>query len=249
MANRPSHIVREKAEQDKGRLDDLQIEQELAQQRLERSVWGRMLPLLRPVRGRIAAVALLETVLVGFVFLRPWFIRTVIDRGLTRVAGGWTWNPRVVLAMSVGLAVCWVARFALAALVPVPGRHDGAGGAGRSAGPDLPARAGAERPLLRPRQGRSDRGPHGSRRRRAGAAGHPGAARAAVRRCSGALWPACCCSRSRRGCFWRWAPWCRCWCRPSSCSGGSRRRTTARSPSGAAGSPPTWSRASAPCAS
>ncbi|HSS39439.1 MAG TPA: ABC transporter ATP-binding protein, partial [Polyangia bacterium] len=115
MANRPSHIVREKAEQDKARLDDLQIEEELAQQRLERSVWGRMLPLLRPVRGRIAAVALLETTLVAFVFLRPWFIRTVIDRGLTHVAGRWTWNPRVVLAMPVGLAICWVARFALAA--------------------------------------------------------------------------------------------------------------------------------------
>src|SRR2546423_12219852 len=115
MANRPSHIVREKAEQDKARVDDLQIEQELAKHRLERSVWGRMLPLLRPVRGRIAAVALLETVLVGFVFLRPWFIRTVIDKGLAHVAGHWTWNPRVVLAMSVGRAGCWVAGFGLGA--------------------------------------------------------------------------------------------------------------------------------------
>ncbi|HVT08957.1 MAG TPA: ABC transporter ATP-binding protein [Polyangia bacterium] len=116
MANRPSHIAREKAEQDKARLEDLQVEQELAKQQLERSVWGRMLPLLRAVRGRIAAVAVLETALVGFIFLRPWFIRNVIDHGLTRTATGWTWNLRVVAVMAAGLAVCWVARFGLSAV-------------------------------------------------------------------------------------------------------------------------------------
>ncbi|HVY39851.1 MAG TPA: ABC transporter ATP-binding protein [Polyangia bacterium] len=116
MANRPSHIAREKAEQDKARLEDLQVEQELAKQQLERSVWGRMVPLLRPVRGRIAGVALLETVLVGFIFLRPWFIRNVIDHGLTRTAAGWTWNLHVVTVMAAGLAVCWVARFGLSAV-------------------------------------------------------------------------------------------------------------------------------------
>jgi ATP-binding cassette subfamily B protein len=113
---RASHVTREKAEQDKARLDDLQIEQELAREKLERSMWGRMVPLLRPVRARIAAVALLETLLVGFVFLRPWFIKNVIDRGLTRAGHGWTWHPRMVLLMSAGLTVCWVARFALAAV-------------------------------------------------------------------------------------------------------------------------------------
>jgi ATP-binding cassette, subfamily B, bacterial len=55
-------------------------------------------------------------VLVGFVFLRPWFIKNVIDHGLTRAAGGWAWHPRVVFAMSAGLTVCWVARFALSAV-------------------------------------------------------------------------------------------------------------------------------------
>jgi len=116
MPNRPSHIVREKAEQDKAKLDDLQVEQELAREKLERSMWSRMVPLLGPVRGRIAAIALLETVLVGFVFLRPWFIKNVIDRGLTHAGSSWTWNPRVVIGMAAGLAVSWVARFALAAL-------------------------------------------------------------------------------------------------------------------------------------
>jgi ATP-binding cassette, subfamily B, bacterial len=116
MANQASHLTREQAEQDRTKLDDLQIEQELARERLERSMWGRMVPLLRPVRARIAVVALLETLLVGFIFLRPWFIKNVIDRGLSRAGTGWTWHPRVVLAMSAGLTVCWVARFALAAV-------------------------------------------------------------------------------------------------------------------------------------
>ncbi|HVZ86562.1 MAG TPA: ABC transporter ATP-binding protein [Polyangia bacterium] len=116
MANQPSHLAREQAAQDQTRHDDLRIEQELARQKLERSMWGRMVPLLWPVRRRIAAVALLETVLVGFVFLRPWFIRNVIDRGLVRAGAGWRWNPHVVAVMAVGLAVSWVARFALSAL-------------------------------------------------------------------------------------------------------------------------------------
>jgi ATP-binding cassette, subfamily B, bacterial len=116
MANQASHLTRERAAQDKAHVDDLQIEQELAREKLERSMWGRMVPLLRPVRGRFAAVALLETLLVGFIFLRPWFIKNVIDRGLARTGSGWTWNPRVVLVMSAGLTVCWVARFALAAV-------------------------------------------------------------------------------------------------------------------------------------
>ena len=116
MANQASHLTRELAAQDRAKLDDLQIEQELARERLERSMWGRMVPLLRPVRARIATVALLETLLVGFIFLRPWFIKNVIDHGLSRAGKGWTWHPRVVLAMSAGLTVCWVARFALSAV-------------------------------------------------------------------------------------------------------------------------------------
>jgi ABC-type multidrug transport system fused ATPase/permease subunit len=116
MANRASHVARDNTQRDQARLDDLQVEQELARQKLERSMWGRMVPLLRPMRRRVAAVAALEALLVGFIFLRPWFIKTVIDRGLVRTAAGWTWNGRVVLLMSAGLTVCWVARFALSAV-------------------------------------------------------------------------------------------------------------------------------------
>jgi ABC-type multidrug transport system fused ATPase/permease subunit len=53
--------------------------------------------------------------LVSFVFLRPWLLKTVIDHGLTRTAAGWQWHPRVVASMAALLAVCWVARFGLAA--------------------------------------------------------------------------------------------------------------------------------------
>ena len=77
MAARTSSVVRGKTEEANARLDDLQVEQELARQKLERSMWSRMVPLLRPVRGRVAAVALVELTLVGFVFLRPWFIKNV----------------------------------------------------------------------------------------------------------------------------------------------------------------------------
>jgi ABC-type multidrug transport system fused ATPase/permease subunit len=76
---------------------------------------GRLWALIRPVRGRVGVVVALEVVLVGFVFLRPWLLKTVIDRGLTRSGAGWAWHPRVVAAMSALLAVCWVARFGLAA--------------------------------------------------------------------------------------------------------------------------------------
>jgi len=115
LSNHPG-LARETAAQDRARHDDLRVEEQLARQKLERSMWRRMIPLLGPVRGRIAAVALVETVLVGFVFLRPWLIRNMIDRGLARAGDTWSWSPRIVGAMAVLLAVCWVARFALAAL-------------------------------------------------------------------------------------------------------------------------------------
>ena len=113
----PSHLSRERAaealKKDKG--GELRIEEELAATQLERSMWRRLLPLLAPVRGRVAVVVGLEALLVTFVFLRPWFVRNVIDHGLQRLPGGWTWNPRYVLMMAAGISVCWAARFALSA--------------------------------------------------------------------------------------------------------------------------------------
>jgi putative ABC transport system ATP-binding protein len=60
-------------------------------------------------------MVLVEVLLVTVVFLRPWLFRNVIDRGLVRVSTGWVCVPRVVAAMGAGVALCWIARFALAA--------------------------------------------------------------------------------------------------------------------------------------
>jgi len=108
-----SHGARERAAREKGRGDDLRIEEELAGIALRRGMWSRLWPLLAPVRGRITAVAAIETVLVALVFVRPWLIRNVIDHGLSPGPGGWV--PHVVVIMGAALAACWVTRFALSA--------------------------------------------------------------------------------------------------------------------------------------
>jgi len=73
-------------------LSDIEIEEALAKQALNRSMFHRLLPLLRPVRKQIAIVVLVEILLVGVVFLRPWFVKELIDHGLTphAAAGNWT---------------------------------------------------------------------------------------------------------------------------------------------------------------
>jgi ATP-binding cassette subfamily B protein len=95
---------------------DLQVEQELARVELERHMFGRMLPLLSPVRRQVAVVITVECALVATIFLRPWFIRQVIDRGLVHGATGWSIDTRLVTWMIAGLGCTWIARFALAGL-------------------------------------------------------------------------------------------------------------------------------------
>lgn len=97
-------------------LSDIELEQALAKQALDRSMFGRLLPLLRPVRGRIGLVIALECLLVAAIFLRPWFIAQVIDHGLVRDGQGWVVNQAVVLLMLSGLIATWAARFLLAGL-------------------------------------------------------------------------------------------------------------------------------------
>ncbi|HEY6879604.1 MAG TPA: ABC transporter ATP-binding protein [Polyangiales bacterium] len=89
---------------------DLDVEQELAQTSLERSMFKRLVPLLWPVRFRLATVIALELGLVASIFLRPWFVGQVIDRGFV---GGGVDLPFVAL-MTAGLGACWVVRFGLA---------------------------------------------------------------------------------------------------------------------------------------
>ncbi|MCE0916938.1 ABC transporter ATP-binding protein [Pseudomonas sp. NMI760_13] len=95
---------------------DIDIEQRLARQALDRGMLGRLLPLLRPIRGAILSVIGLELLLVFTVFLRPWFVRELLDRGLIQNAGHWLLDERLVLWLGLGLAASWLGRFLLAGI-------------------------------------------------------------------------------------------------------------------------------------
>lgn len=89
----------QQAQQDQ--LDDLK------KARLSRRLFTRLLALLAPVRGQVALLIALHLGMVVSIFLRPWFLREVIDHGLTPL--DWT----VVLLMGAGLMGVWIARFVL----------------------------------------------------------------------------------------------------------------------------------------
>ncbi|MDH0303723.1 MULTISPECIES: ABC transporter ATP-binding protein [unclassified Pseudomonas] len=93
---------------------DIDIEQRLARQALDRGMLQRLLPLLRPICGAIVAVIGLELLLVFTVFLRPWFVRELLDYGLIQDAGHWLLDERLVLWLGLGLAASWLGRFLLA---------------------------------------------------------------------------------------------------------------------------------------
>ncbi|WP_095162911.1 ABC transporter ATP-binding protein [Pseudomonas sp. Irchel 3F5] len=95
-------------------LSDIEIEELLAKKALDRSMFQRLLPLLRPVRRQIAWVIGLELVLVFTVFLRPWFVRELLDRGLIHDGNRWLLDQPLVLWLGLGLAASWLGRFLLA---------------------------------------------------------------------------------------------------------------------------------------
>lgn len=101
-------------------MSDIELEQALAKKSLDRGMFHRMLPLLTPVRGRIALVIALEIFIAAAVFLRPWFIGQVIDHGLTyhsnENAGIWTIDVPLVLWLSAGLGLVWAIRFGVAGI-------------------------------------------------------------------------------------------------------------------------------------
>lgn len=97
-------------------LSDIELEQALARKALDRSMFWRMLPLLRPVKGLVGAVVGLEVLLVVAVFLRPWFVGQAIDHGLIRTGSGWQVDLPLVIGLAVGLAATWVVRFGLSGL-------------------------------------------------------------------------------------------------------------------------------------
>ena len=95
-------------------LSDIEIEEMLAKKALDRSMFSRLLPLLKPIRRHIAAVIGIELLLVFTVFLRPWFVRELLDRGLIQQGDHWLLDERLVLWLGLGLAASWLGRFLLA---------------------------------------------------------------------------------------------------------------------------------------
>lgn len=94
-------------------LNDIELEQAFARKKLDRSMFWRLLPLLQDVKGRILAVILLEIVLVGVIFIRPWFLREVIDNGFVQTAQGIVLNTPLLVWMSVATGLSWALRFGL----------------------------------------------------------------------------------------------------------------------------------------
>lgn len=97
-------------------LSDIEIEEMLARQALDRSMFSRLLPLLRPIRGAILSVIGIELLLVFTVFLRPWFVRELLDHGLVLDQGHWWLDESLLLWLGLGLAASWLGRFVLAGL-------------------------------------------------------------------------------------------------------------------------------------
>ncbi|MDB5997731.1 MAG: transporter related [Pseudomonas sp.] len=95
-------------------LSDIEIEEMLAKKALDRSMFSRLLPLLKPIRRPIVGVIGIEVLLVFTVFLRPWFVRELLDRGLIQQNGHWLLDERLVLWLGLGLAASWLGRFLLA---------------------------------------------------------------------------------------------------------------------------------------
>jgi len=94
-------------------LNDIELEQAFARKKLDRSMFWRLLPLLQDVKGRILVVILLEIILVGVIFIRPWFLREVIDNGFLQTAQGIVLNTPLLVWMSVATGLSWALRFSL----------------------------------------------------------------------------------------------------------------------------------------
>jgi putative ABC transport system ATP-binding protein len=97
-------------------LSDIEIEEMLAKRQLNRSMFSRLVPLLHPVRYRVGFAIGLEALLAATIFARPWFIRVVIDKGFAHTARGLVLNVSVLEWAIAGLAITWIARFAIAGL-------------------------------------------------------------------------------------------------------------------------------------
>ena len=93
-------------------MADLDVEQELAGKKLDRGMLKRVFALLRPVRGWVLLMIVVEVALVSTIFIRPWFFQVVIDDGLVPLAeGGFELNVSLVWLLALGLTMTWFLRF------------------------------------------------------------------------------------------------------------------------------------------
>lgn len=109
----PKDVV---ASRDAQAAQDLDVEQELARTTLERNMFKRLLPLLKPVQGRVALVVALEILLVGTIFLRPVLVGYAIDNGFHVSGSAVSVKTDVVVPMVAGLAISWILRFGVSGL-------------------------------------------------------------------------------------------------------------------------------------
>lgn len=94
-------------------MSDLDVEEELGRNRLDRRTLGRMLALFRPLRWRFALFIVLGLLVAATVFVRPWFIGQVIDHGFVHTPEGLRTDWMVVGLMAGGLAMAWIGRWGL----------------------------------------------------------------------------------------------------------------------------------------
>jgi ABC-type multidrug transport system fused ATPase/permease subunit len=117
MAIRPERATKDViASQNAAASRDLDTEQELAQTSLERNMFSRLVPLLVPVKKRVALLVGVELVLVTTVFARPWLVGYAIDHGFSGKGAAVSVDYRVMATMATSLALTWALRFGLAGL-------------------------------------------------------------------------------------------------------------------------------------
>lgn len=100
-------------------LSDIELEEYLAQKKLNRGMFHRLLPLLQPVWKIVLLVIGIEALQVLTIFVRPWVVRVVIDQGFI-VDGSYLQashiniNLQVLIFCILLLMTTWAARFSLA---------------------------------------------------------------------------------------------------------------------------------------
>jgi ATP-binding cassette subfamily B protein len=97
-------------------LSDIELEEALAKKSLERGMFKRLFPLLAPVRSLVFTAIFIEALLVISIFVRPWLVSTLIDKGFIRSADAISVENSIVLWVSVGLALTWAVRFILSGI-------------------------------------------------------------------------------------------------------------------------------------